>query len=63
MARPSVQAYLRHIDLPEDEKLFEEKLSLLRNLYFDTAQKGVSILNSLNEFCGSGRIVFGSGLP
>ena len=63
MARRIVQEYLREENLPDNEDLFREKLSLLQNLYFDTAQKGIAILNSLNEFCGSGHIVFGSDIP
>jgi predicted TIM-barrel fold metal-dependent hydrolase len=63
MARRIVREYLRKVNQPDNEYLFREKMSLLQTLYYDTAQKGVAMLNSLNEFCGSDHIVFGSDTP
>jgi predicted TIM-barrel fold metal-dependent hydrolase len=63
MGRRIVREYLRKVNQPDNEDLFREKMSLLQNLYYDTAQKGIAMFNSLNEFCGSDHIVFGSDTP
>jgi len=41
----------------------EQGMDLLKNIYFDTAQKGEVILNSLKSFVGSRKIVYGSDIP
>jgi len=42
----------------------EKGLKLLRNMYYDTAMtSGSYALNTLKEFAGAGRIVFGSDFP
>ena len=63
MARRIVQEYLHKVNQPDNKDLFREKMSLLQNLYYDTAQKGIAIFNSLRDFCGSDHIVFGSDIP
>lgn len=46
-----------------DSDMFEYRLNLLRRNFFDTAQRGDSILSSLKSFCGNRQIVFGSDYP
>ena len=63
MADKIVSEYfsMRNI-IPEPEQ-YVRVIGFLRNLFFDTAQRGYEVLNGLKAFCGSGHIVFGSDLP
>ena len=54
---------IQSADLPADQKIIDEKLSLFRKCFYDTAQRGASILHSLAVFCGTDHVVFGSDLP
>jgi predicted TIM-barrel fold metal-dependent hydrolase len=63
MARRIVRESLRKANQPDNRDLAGEKMALLKNLYYDTGQKGIAMFNSLNEFCGSDHIVFGSDIP
>lgn len=63
MARRIVTESFHAEGVQPDEKRFEERLNVLRRNFFDTAQRGSSILNGLNAFCGSDQIVVGSDYP
>ncbi len=63
MADKIAAEYFRMRNIAPGPEQYNDKIGLLKNLYFDTAQRGYEILNALNAFCGSGHIVFGSDLP
>lgn len=63
MARRIVTESFRAEGVRPDDKRFEERLNILRRNFFDTAQRGDSVLSSLKAFCGNEQIVFGSDYP
>ena len=63
MARRIVTESFRAEGIQPDEERFDARLNALRRNFFDTAQRGDSILNSLKAFCGNQQIVFGSDYP
>jgi len=63
MARRIVAESFRAEGVQPDDERFETRLNALRRNFFDTAQRGDSILSGLKAFCGNGQIVFGSDYP
>lgn len=63
MARRMATASFRESGSVPSGHEFDRRLELVKGLFFDTAQRGISIVNSLNTFCGSDHIVFGSDTP
>ncbi len=63
MARRIVNESFRSEGKQPNPDAFEARLNLLRRNFFDTAQRGSSIMNGLKSFCGAEQIVFGSDYP
>lgn len=63
MARKLVREYFAVRGIAADAALTEEKMNLIRGMYYDTAQRGPTVYSGLKALCGAGHVVFGSDMP